>query len=148
MPEVAASGQSDSWRREVVGLWRRRVRRPTSNPVSVTRGREGYPWVYPFCIPERLCEEHGLRSVQGRLLRELSARAAEYAELAERAPGSDEAEETQRALASAVWCLRVWGLTRDRADDQWYGVGLNVRAQPDMSAWTKGGRRRNPYFNR
>jgi hypothetical protein len=116
------------WGREIVRLWRKRVRRPGVR----LKGRGG--WVYPFAIPDGLVEEHGLRSVDERLLDALAAASTDYLRLAEAEPGSPRVDEARALLHLTAQAVDWRGLSRDRAHDHgWPSVTL-WRRGPDTFA--------------
>lgn len=116
------------WGREVLRLWRKRLRRPT------VRLRKRSSWAYPFAVLDSLVETHGLRPIDERLLDALAAAASEYLWLAESEPGSPRVDEARAVLELTSQAVDWRGLSRDRPDDRGWPSVTSRRRGPDTFA--------------
>jgi hypothetical protein len=137
--------RGDEWQREFAALWSKRLRSPHRHPGSL-RSSDGYPWDYPFCLPETVAEENGLLPLGQRLVDVLTAAAEEYESRARSSPGSPETERAEYAVRAALHNLRMWGHTRDRVEDaSWPATALRAfarRSAPRPQSYTKSGKAR------
>jgi len=142
--EYLHSPHRSAWGDEVLGLWTKRLRKPTHVPRSISK-ETSYPWLYPFAVPEGLVEQNTSIPIGERLVAVLTHTAAEYREAAESNPGGAAAYEARERLYHAVRALEIWGLTRDRAPEVPWGPGI-APPRPtrfwQMLYCTNGGRRR------
>ena len=75
------------------------------------------------------------------LVRLVAAAADHYATQVEQAPGSVQAQEADRALRATLQYLRLWGATRDRAEDaSWPARVIGVPRGRSFAHWTRSGR--------
>lgn len=129
--------QSPTWRRELLRLWRKRLRAPA------TRIR-GTTWAYPFVIPEHLVDKHGIKPISERLLDALATAAREYIGLMDTEPDGESAEQAAVLFTLTAQAVRFWALSRDRLDVTWPSVTSRPRTPDRLAEYgTRSGRARH-----
>lgn len=137
---VGATG----WSKDLVRVWRDRLK----NPTRRHRGRSG--WLYPFNVFDYLVTEHGLRSVDARIVEALAAAAADYLDRAERDPAAPETRRAEELFVVTQGAVRLRAMAHDRATDDtdWPSIVTRYKTWYDnVSGYaTRAGRARNPYY--
>jgi hypothetical protein len=100
--------------------------------------------VAPFYIPELLASENDLPPIREQLATAIAIAARAYIDTMEQQPDSRAAHEVKGLFEQTTRAVRLYALSRDRADDDGFpSVTIRSRSRDLLyDHWTRTGRRR------
>jgi hypothetical protein len=138
---LAEFGAGGLWAKTITARWAKRVARPTWRPRALAHLGTG--WVRPFCIPEQLVNDHGLRSVSERLVDALDASASDYMRHAATDPATQQTQDAAALFGLNAGAVRLWALSQDAVEGMsWPSVLSCALGRRDnlFGQWTNAGR--------